>query len=228
MQIAKNKRQAHYEFSIGLRFTHWLRMISICILIFTGLYLAYVFQSPAQVGTEPVNFMQAKYRAIHQIVGFILIGCVIFKAYLFFFDRVSAKERISLQDVLKPGIWINQIKFYIFLGKHPHLKGVYNPLQFVTYFFFYFLMAGIILTGLMLYMHNYHNGFAAFIFPLLSPLESLLGGVASVRIYHSIIMWILIIFIPVHVYLAVFNSVKGKDGAMDAIFSGYKFEKEEH
>ncbi len=76
------KHIAEYEFSIELRVTHWIRAICITILIVSGFYLAYVFVSPA-ITSEPTNFMNAKWRAVHQIVGFILIGCFIFKVYLF-------------------------------------------------------------------------------------------------------------------------------------------------
>lgn len=222
----ENKLKAEYEFSIGLRLTHWIRAISIVILAGTGFYLSYVFQSPSQP-MEPVNFMQAKYRFVHEVAGFILIACAIFKIYLFFWDKVSAKERISLKDVLNPKIWIAQIKFYIFMGKHPALKGVYNPLQFVTYVFFYIVLAGVILTGLILYVHVYHDGLGGFLYHILRPIEAMFGGLAEVRTWHRILMWIILIFLPIHIYMAVFNSVKGKDGALDAIFSGYKYVKEE-
>ncbi|MFY4754583.1 Ni/Fe-hydrogenase, b-type cytochrome subunit [Campylobacter jejuni] len=222
----KLQRKAEYEFSIGLRLTHWVRAIAIVILIGTGYYLSYVFQSPISNG-EPVNFMQAKYRLVHQAVGFVLIACIIFKVYLFFCDKVSAKERRSVWDIFNIKLWIEQVKFYIFLGKHPYLKGVYNPLQFVTYFFFYLVMLGIILTGLILYTHTYHEGLGGLLYHILRPLEAAMGGLADVRTYHRILMWVIMIFVPVHIYMAIFNAVKGKDGAMDAIISGYKYVKEE-
>ncbi|ENX6537820.1 Ni/Fe-hydrogenase, b-type cytochrome subunit [Campylobacter jejuni] len=222
----KLQRKAEYEFSIGLRLTHWVRAIAIVILIGTGYYLSYVFQSPISNG-EPVNFMQAKYRLVHQAVGFVLIACIIFKVYLFFCDKVSAKERRSVWDIFNIKLWIEQVKFYIFLGKHLHLKGVYNPLQFVTYFFFYLVILGIILTGLILYTHTYHEGLGGLLYHILRPLEAAMGGLADVRTYHRILMWVIMIFVPVHIYMAIFNAVKGKDGAMDAIISGYKFVKEE-
>ncbi|EOI0353177.1 Ni/Fe-hydrogenase, b-type cytochrome subunit [Campylobacter coli] len=222
----KLQRKAEYEFSIGLRLTHWVRAFAIVVLVITGYYLSYVFQNPISNG-EPVNFMQAKYRMVHQAVGFVLIACVIFKVYLFFFDRISRKERISIVDALNPKLWIEQIKFYLFLGKHLHLKGVYNPLQFVTYIFFYIVMVGIILTGLILYTHTYHEGLGGLLYEVLRPLEAALGGLADVRTYHRILMWVILIFVPVHIYMAFFNAIKGKDGAIDAIVSGYKFVKEE-
>lgn len=51
----KLQRKAEYEFSIGLRLTHWVRAIAIVILIGTGYYLSYVFQSPISNG-EPVIY----------------------------------------------------------------------------------------------------------------------------------------------------------------------------
>lgn len=223
--LDKDGRKAVYEFSIGLRAAHWLRAVAIVVLVGTGFYLSYVFQSPISTG-EPVNFMQAKYRFAHEVAGFLLIACIIFKAYLFFADKVSQKERISFEDILKPKIWVEQIKFYLFLGKHPRIKGVYNPLQFVTYAIFYLIIAGIILTGLILYANVYHEGLGGILFSILRPFEAMFGGLAEVRTWHRILMWAIIVFVVVHIYMAVFNAVKGRDGALDAIFSGYKYEKD--
>lgn len=224
--IENSERKAVYEFSIGLRLTHWLRAISIVVLVGTGFYLSYVFQSPISTG-EPVNFMQAKYRFVHEVAGFLLIACVIFKTYLFFTDKVSKKELASFENLLNLKMWIEQIKFYLFLGKHPKIKGVYNPLQFASYILFYLVIAGIILTGLILYVHVYHDGLGGMLYSILRPIEAMLGGLAEVRTWHRILMWVIIVFVVVHIYMAVFNAVKGKDGALDAIFSGYKYEKDE-
>ena len=216
-------RRTEYEFSVGLRAMHWLRAITIFVLIVTGFYISYVFQAPVNNDFEPVNFMQAKYRFVHEVAGFLLLSCVIFKSYLFLVDTMSHKERISLSDVCSLKVWLQQIKFYLFIGDHPHLKGCYNPLQFVTYVFFYLVIFSILITGLILYVHSYHEGLGGLLYNILRPIEALLGGLANVRFYHGALMWVVIIFIPVHIYMAVFNALKGKDGSLDAIFSGYKY-----
>ena len=107
----ENNREAVYEFSIGLRFTHWVRAISIIVLTVSGLYIAYVFAAPVVTG-EPTNFMNAKWRAVHEVAGFILLGCLIFKSYLFFFDRKSHGERVSIKDSFNIKTWVAQIKYY--------------------------------------------------------------------------------------------------------------------
>ena len=80
------KRIPQYEFSIGLRLTHWLRAVCVAILVVTGYYLTFVFIAP-EVNPEPVLFLLAKMRFVHLIFGFAMIGAAIFKTYLFFFDK---------------------------------------------------------------------------------------------------------------------------------------------
>lgn len=221
----EKKRVAEYEFSIGYRLTHWIRFVCITVLVVSGLYIAYVFQSP-NISDEPVLFMQAKWRFVHLVFGFVLIAAAIYKTYLFFFDGLSHKERVSIKDFFSPKVWIGQIKYYLFMGEHPHLRGVYNPLQFASYLLFYVVLFIICLTGLILYIHIYHDGLGGFLYPFLRPFEVMMGGLANVRVFHHIAMDVILIFVPIHVYMAIFNAIKGGNGEMDAIISGYKFPKE--
>ena len=219
------KRKLEYEFSAGLRRTHWIRAFAIFILTVTGFYLAYVVVVPS-ASDEPVLFLNAKFRMWHEIVGFVLIAVTIYKTYLFFADGMSRNERVSFFDFISPKIWIKQIKYYLFMGEHPHLKGVYNPLQFIAYIGLYVMVVLICLTGLVLYVHTYQGGgLGLFLYDYMMPIEKMMGGLAMVREIHHILTWGIVIFIPVHVYMAAFNSIKGKEGSMDAIVSGYKFTK---
>ena len=209
-----------YSFSLGLRLAHWIRAFAIVILVVTGFYIAYVFVSP-EVSSEPVLFLNAKMRAVHQISGFVLLGCFIFKFYLFCFDKISKKERASFYDFISPKQWIKQIKCYLLFGAGPKLRGVYNPVQFMAYIGFYILLAFICVTGFVLYAHVYHDGFAALIYTPARAVELWLGGLANVRVLHHISMWLIMIFALVHVYMVLYNNIRNKDGSIDGIISGY-------
>jgi Ni/Fe-hydrogenase 1 B-type cytochrome subunit len=221
------KRKIEFEFSAGLRWTHWLRAIAIFVLTVTGFYLAYVFVAPA-TSDEPVLFLNAKFRLWHQIAGFLLIAVTLFKTYLFLIDRVSMKERISFLDFVSPKVWFEQIRYYLFLGKHPKLRGAYNPLQFIAYIGLYAMVVVICITGLVLYVHNFHSGLGGLLYDYMRPLEAMMGGLGMVREIHHIVMWGILIFVPIHIYMAIFNSIMGKEGSIDSIISGYRFEKNEH
>ena len=216
----------HYEFSLWLRLTHWVRVLAIIILTFTGFYIAVPFISAGLNQGEPTNYLNALMRSWHTIFGFVLICLTLGKFYLFIFDKQSKGERASFWDFINPIVWFKQIKYYLLIGKHAHLKGVYNPLQFMAYTGVYGALIVICITGLILDIHVYHEGLAALLYDVLRPLEAMLGGLAMVREIHHICMWVFIIFLPIHIYLVIFNSVYGKSGAMDSIVTGYKWEED--
>jgi Ni/Fe-hydrogenase 1 B-type cytochrome subunit len=90
------------------------------------------------------------------------------------------------------------------------------------------MIFGIIITGLILYIHTYHNGLGSFLHSPMRSLEVMMGGLVVVREVHHLLMWGIILFVTVHIYMAIYNAVFGKEGSMDAIFSGLKWKKEEH
>ena len=213
------------EFTSLYRWQHWIRALSIVILTVTGFYISYPFISPIP-NSEPTNFMQGLFRSWHEIFGFVMIAVVIFKTYLFILVKEHKGEKESFKDFINPKVWIQQIGYYLLISKHPHLKGTYNPLQFIAYIGFYLLMIVLIITGLVLYVHVYHNGLGGLLYGLMRNFEVMMGGLAMVREIHHIAMWGVILFVSVHIYMAIYNAVFGKDGSMDAIFSGLKWKKE--
>jgi len=212
------------EFSSTYRWQHWIRALSIVVLTITGFYIAVPIIS-ATPNPEPTSFMYALFRSWHIIFGFVMMAAVLFKTYLFIFGRKHNMERAAIKDLFNPKIWAQQIGYYLFVSKHPKLNGVYNPVQFAAYVGFYVLMFLLIITGLILYVHVYHNGLGAFFYNSMRSIEVMMGGLAMVREIHHLAMWGVILFVFGHVYMAIFNAVHGKEGGMDAIFSGLKWHK---
>ncbi|PHS36724.1 MAG: Ni/Fe-hydrogenase, b-type cytochrome subunit [Sulfurovum sp.] len=214
------------EFTPAYRWQHWIRALTIVVLTFTGFYIAYPFIDPSS-NPEPTNFLYANMRAVHLAFGFLMIAAVLIKTYLTLLGKADTykAEFVSMKDLINPKIWIHQLGYYMFLSKHPPLKGVYNPLQFMAYFAMYILFYLLIITGIVLYVHVYHEGLGGALYGIGRWFEVLMGGLANVREIHHISMWALLIIIVIHIYMAVFNAVFGKNGSMDAIFSGMKWNK---
>jgi Ni/Fe-hydrogenase 1 B-type cytochrome subunit len=228
MKFLKNmgKYVGGIEFSAGYRWQHWIRAVSIFVLIVTGFYIANPYITFGDVSATPTRFVQAEFREWHIIFGFAMIGAVLYKTIYFFFFREAKYERQSIWDAFNIKVALQQIGYYLFISKHPHTKGVYNPLQFWAYAMLYVFFYGIIITGLALYAEVYHNGLGGFFYPFAKFVEHMFGGLAYVRLWHHIFMWAIIIVVFIHIYMAVFNATHGKNGGMDAIFSGMKWEKE--
>ncbi|WP_297813367.1 Ni/Fe-hydrogenase, b-type cytochrome subunit [uncultured Helicobacter sp.] len=222
----ETRYKAVVEFSKLTRIFHWIRALTIFALIATGFYLAYPFLAPNNFTGEPIGFLYALMRSWHLILGFLLIAVTIFRLYLLL-TKECALERRSILDFFNPFVWFGVLKSYLLLGGHPRLKGAYNPLQLATYLGVMLLIIAISLTGLVLYTHVYHEGLGGLIAPLMKPLEVFCGGIANVRLIHHILTWAFIIFIPIHIYMASWNSAKFPGAGVDTIFSGVKFERDE-
>ncbi|MDE7317983.1 MAG: Ni/Fe-hydrogenase, b-type cytochrome subunit [Helicobacter sp.] len=212
----------HVEFSPLTRILHWVRALCIFALIITGFYLGYPFLT-----SEPGMQLYALARGWHVIIGFVLIGATLFRFYLFFFSRGSAEERKSLPDSFSASKWIAILKTYLLLGTHPKQNGAYNPLQLVTYTFLMILIVLMSVTGIVLYMHTYHEGLGGALEPVFKSVEVMFGGLAQVRFIHHCTTWAFVVFIPVHIYMATWNAVRYPGGGLDTIASGYRYEKQE-
>lgn len=212
------------EFSTFYRLHHWVRVLSIIMLTITGFYIAYPFVE-SNVNAEPTNFMYAFFRSWHVIFGFVAIAMALAKTYYFFFVKSDRAEIRSVKDVFSLKNWSKQIGYYFLVTKHPALTGAYNVIQFLAYVGFYIMMTGLILTGLILYVHVYHEGLGGLLYEPMRYFEVMFGGLANVREWHHLLMWGVIIFVVAHVYMAVFNAVYGKEGTIESIISGYKWHK---
>ena len=208
-----------FVYSSGNRILHWTRALVITGLIITGFYIADPFLAP-EGSTDKLVY--AEWTQWHLILGFILIASGILRIYLFFFTKDSEGERRSLKDVLSVKSWITQLKSYFFIGEL-RKKGLYGPLQFITYSAIMILVILASVTGLILYVHMYHQGLGGWLYDSMRVVEVWMGGLANVRYIHHIVMWGYLIFIPIHIYLVIWSAIRFKHGAMDVMFTGYDY-----
>ncbi|MCH1919755.1 Ni/Fe-hydrogenase, b-type cytochrome subunit [Shewanella sp. A3A] len=205
-------------FSAAIRIFHWLRALSIVILTASGFYISW----PYLVGADTTDVLvQGWIRYAHLVCGFILCAVTLVRAYLYFFSK-SDIERRSFQDVKNYRSWIIQLKSYFWIGGLEH-KGVYGPLQYVTYLAVTLLAVFMCITGLTLYANVYHQGMGGALWGATSWVTEAFGGLAWVRILHHYVTWAFIIFLVIHIYMAVWMGIRFKHNAVDAIVSGYDY-----
>src|SRR3970040_2955619 len=100
-------------------------------------------------------------------------------------------------------------------GRPFHMLG-HSALAGSTYLAVFVLFAAEVLTGFALYSQSHYR-----------VIMQLLGGwllnivsVQTVRLYHHLIMWALIIFSMLHIYVAWFVDATERNGLMGSIFGG--------
>ena len=208
-----------FVYSSGNRILHWIRALVITGLIITGFYIADPFLT-SEGSTD--KLLYAAWTKWHLIIGFILIASGLHRIYLFFFGKDSDGELRSLKDLFSIKSWITQLKSYFFIGEL-RKKGLYGPLQFLTYTAIMLLLIVSSITGLVLYVHVYHQGLGGWLYEPMRVVEAWMGGLATVRYVHHIAVWGFLIFIPIHIYLVIWSAIRFKHGALDVMFTGYDY-----
>ncbi|GAW90925.1 cytochrome b/b6 domain-containing protein [Calderihabitans maritimus] len=170
------------DYPFPQRVMHYLHLIGIITLVFTG----FLIHHPPQ-GTS-----QSALRVVHVLVGIIVLVVVLVRIYYAF----NGFYRDAHQFALRRDDWRNLpavIRHYLTLkGELPPHSGKYNPLQKLSYLGVVVLVLAQSLTGMALYWPGTFSG-------LVASLE----GLAGVRASHYALTWLLITFIMVHLYMVI-------------------------
>jgi len=211
------------EWSAAIRFNHWLMAASIIILMATGFYIADPFTIPA--GDTLHKMFMGDVRFWHILFGVILCFLFLWRLYLAFFSRFHAdwKDFFAWTNGRN---FIRQMRLYLFVSKEPpEHTHLYGPLQSLAYAGLLFMVLLIILTGMILMGAGYDAGLTSLVYKLVKPFENWLGGLATVRWLHHILMWGIILFLPVHLYMAFWHDVIFKEGTVSSMISGTVFHR---
>ncbi|MDR1013422.1 MAG: cytochrome b/b6 domain-containing protein [Coriobacteriales bacterium] len=187
---------AHYRQAHPLVYvlTHWINLVSMLVLIFTGFYIHFPFFA---------GFMGIA-RGAHLFFAFILVANMLFRVVSAFFVKSAPTGGTRKTDYdwkgflpqkdnrHQLGAWI---KYYLFFKKEHPLGAKYGVPQKIVYVLVPVLILLIAFTGLCLWAPTSVVGpFAA--------VNALVGGVVVMRIVHFFFMFVFIIFMLLHAYLA--------------------------
>lgn len=205
------------EWNLAYIIDHWVRVVAMIVLIFTGLYIEMPF-----IKGGPDSFVMAWMRFFHFVAAYAFVLGLVVRVYLAFRSTFYADWKdFNVIEAIKnvPDIAM----YYLFIkGSHKDYRK-YNPLQALSYLF----------TGVMIILSAL-TGFAIYhgkVFGLIPApgafqwVNTLLGGESYTRIWHILIMWYFIIFMLVHVYMSAIASLVNKDHTFSSIFTGYKLKK---
>ena len=187
---------AHYREAHPLIFvvTHWINLIAMIVLIVTGFCIHFPFWP----------FFMGIARGAHIFFGFILFLNCVFRVVAAFFVK-TAPTGGTRRQVKDYKTWLPQkdnrhqalewIKYYLFFKKDHPLGAKLGVPQKISYLLIPVLIIIMFWTGLCLWGTTANIGvFAA--------TTTLVGGAMSIRIIHYFMMYVFIVFMFIHVYLA--------------------------
>lgn len=170
--------QLELDHPLFQRISHWINLVNFLVLIITG----WLIHSPYP--GMPMNLI----RNLHFIFMFFLLINGIVRFYYSFFGKYKDYDTFFINSQDLKTFW-PQIKYYLFLGEHPE-TGKYNPLQKLAYIALPIMAVVQAITGFILYKPEQLSGLAGYF-----------GGLAAVRGFHYLLMWLFIAVIAVHLYL---------------------------
>jgi Ni/Fe-hydrogenase 1 B-type cytochrome subunit len=205
--------------SLLLRSLHWLWVILIATLVVTGFEIQSMVLS---VGTSRIQtgFFFGYIRLAHFLCGWLLAAVVLlriadalrsrgrFESWRAMIPFRSGKDIEAFFDSVRNYALVRTDEGRAYLG--------HDPLANVSFAGCYLVMILAVISGFSLYgLYEPQDGFFRwFVWPARH------FGAAQVRLFHVVMMWLLILFVPAHIYLVIRADGYARAGSLSAMIGG--------
>ncbi|MET0010526.1 MAG: Ni/Fe-hydrogenase, b-type cytochrome subunit, partial [Candidatus Thiodiazotropha sp. 6PLUC4] len=194
------KRTAVYVYEAPVRLWHWVNALAILVLAVTGYFIANPL--PTMPGEASDHFLMGYMRFAHFAAAYIFTVGFIGRIYWAFVGNEHSRELFHL-PFYRLSFWkelMHEIRWYSFLEKEPKKYEGHNPLAHITMIVI-ITVGGIamVLTGFSLYAEQ--TGLGSWQDQLFGWLIPLVGQSQDVRMWHHWGMWVIVVFVIIHVYV---------------------------
>jgi Ni/Fe-hydrogenase 1 B-type cytochrome subunit len=207
-----------YVYDGTVRFWHWMNVICVFTLIATGLLIAAPLSSVS--GEASANFLMGYIRFTHFTAAYLFAVLFLVRFYWAFVGNEHSAQ-IFLLPILRPLWWSDlkhQLRWYLFVEpKAPKHVG-HNPLGHLFMFLFVITAVFMIFTGFALYAEG--KGGGSWQDQTFGWVRPLLGGSQAVHSWHHLGMWMIVVFIILHVYAAIREEIMSRQTMLSAIIGG--------
>ncbi len=215
-----------YVYQAPVRIWHWVNALAILVLAVTG-YL--IGSPPTSIGGEASDHYLFGYiRFAHFAAGYVLAVGFAGRIYWAFVGNHHARQLFTLPVWSKR--WWGEVAFelrwYLFLERQPKKYEGHNPLAQLAMFCFVTLgLSFMIVTGFALYAEGQQaGGWADVAFGWVIPL---VGGSMTLHTLHHLGMWWIVIFMIIHIYVAIREDIMSRQSIVSTMISGHRTFKDD-
>jgi Ni/Fe-hydrogenase 1 B-type cytochrome subunit len=211
-----------YVYDAGIRIWHWVTVLCIVVSGITGYFIGSPL--PSIGGAETAgHFLFGNIRFVHFASGMILGVAFLLRLYRVFFGSSHARQLFYVP--VWNGAWwkdlFGEIGWYLFLKKPKEYIG-HNPLANTAMFFMFVLPTIVLLlTGFALFGEQMGVGSVWYTF--FGWVFKVLGESMTVRLWHHVAMWIVVIFSMVHMYMAIREDMTHRQSTISTMISGWRY-----
>lgn len=219
--------RAIYVYEAPVRLWHWVNALAITVLAVSG----YLIGSPLPTlpGEASEHFLMGYIRFAHFAAGYVLLVGFLGRIYWAFVGNHHARQLFKL-PVTNRKWWkevLFELRWYLFLEPDPKKYVGHNPLAQLSMFFMVTLtMVFMIATGFALYGEGAQEGswshalFSSWVIPLF-------GQSQDVHTWHHLGMWVMVVFVMLHVYAAVREDIMSRQSMVSTMLSGWRLFKDD-
>lgn len=216
-----------YVYEAPVRIWHWVNAAAILVLIVTGYFIGSPLPS-MQIGEAAQQFVFGYIRFTHFAAGMILTVGFLGRIYWAFFGNHHSRQLFYVpfwSGTFWREVWF-EIRWYLFLAKEPKKYVGHNPLAQLAMFFFITLgVSFMIVTGLALYAEGAQEG--SLTHDLFGWVHSLTWNSHRLHTLHHLGMWWIVIFMIVHIYVAIREDIMSRQSIVSTMISGTRTFKDD-
>jgi len=208
-----------------IRLWHWMNFFAILALFVTGYLIA--IPTPS-VGGEAINhFVFGNIRLIHYAAGQVFAWGFLARAIFALVGNHVSRE-IYYVPFWRPE-WrkgfLGMLRWYLFMEKRaPRFIG-HNPIaQMMMFAAFVLPSLVVIATGLALYGEALGKDHP--LFGVTNAVWALTGGSLQTHVVHHLAMWVMVVFVILHVYAAIREEIMSRQSMISTMLSGWRMFKD--
>ena len=213
--------QVVYVYEAPVRLWHWVNALAILVLCITGYFIGSPL--PSMPGEASDHYTMGYIRFAHFAAGQVMAVGLLGRAYWAFVGNHHAHELFTL-PLFRKEYWREvraMLAWYAFLRPRPNQYVGHNPMARLAMFFgFFWLSLFMLFTGFALYGEGLqHGSWADKLFGWVIPL---FGQSQDVHTWHHFGMWMIVIFVILHVYAAIREDIMSRQSMVSTMISGYR------
>lgn len=214
-----------YVYEAPVRVWHWVNALAIVVLGLTGYFIGSPL--PTQPGEASANYLMGYIRFAHFAAGYVLAVGLLGRIYWAFVGNHHARELFYV-PLLQRAYWremLAMFKWYAFISPRPNRYVGHNPLaRFAMFFVFFLTTVFMVASGFALYGEGLGRGsWADRVFGWIIPL---MGQSQDVHTWHHLGLWVMVVFVILHVYAAIREDIMGRQSIVSTMISGHRTFKE--
>ena len=222
-----SRQTSIYVYEAPVRMWHWINAAAILVLIVTGYFIGSPLPS-MQIGEATDQFVFGYIRFAHFAAGWVLAIGFLGRIYWAFFGNHHARQLFYVpfwSATFWAEVWF-EIRWYLFIEKEPKKYVGHNPLAQLAMFFFITLgVSFMIVTGFALYAEGAQEG--SLTHDLFGWVHSLTWNSQRLHTLHHLGMWWIVIFMIVHVYVAIREDIMSRQSIVSTMISGHRTFKDD-